>query len=120
MSYEWDVIRTTTDKLSETLNDLAWDVHQIEFTGGRDWVVIQRRKTVVPELEAYRGFAEHAKGSRFWEITIPSMGPNDEPLITQAKRAIDIEQAAKEAIAVTYDMDVRDIEVDISIDTSPR
>jgi hypothetical protein len=36
------VIRTTTDKLSETLNGYsrAWKIQQITHTGGRDWVVI--------------------------------------------------------------------------------
>ena len=64
MSFNWDVIRTTTDKLSETLNDLAWSVHQIQYVGGRDWVVIQRRKSIAPGSETYRGYAEHAASSR--------------------------------------------------------
>jgi hypothetical protein len=38
----WDVIKTTTDKLSEMLNGWSepWRVHTIQFMGGRDWVLI--------------------------------------------------------------------------------
>lgn len=41
---QWDVIRTTSDKLQDTLNDITngsgWTVHMIQHVGGRDWIVI--------------------------------------------------------------------------------
>jgi hypothetical protein len=38
---QFDVVRTTTDKLEDLLNGYGpgWDIVQITHTGGRDWVV---------------------------------------------------------------------------------
>lgn len=39
---QYDVKRTTTDKLEEILNAYSegWTVHRIQHVGGRDWVVV--------------------------------------------------------------------------------
>lgn len=40
---QYDVKRTTTDKLEEVLNAYdGWDVMQITHVGGRDWLVIAK------------------------------------------------------------------------------
>lgn len=44
---EWRVDRTTTEKLSQTLNelvDMGRGVTQTQWVGGRDWVVLSIRE----------------------------------------------------------------------------
>jgi hypothetical protein len=40
--YEYEVVKTTTDKLEEALNGFAepWGIREIVHIGGRDWVVV--------------------------------------------------------------------------------
>ena len=38
----FSVLKTTTDKLEKTLNDISCDggtVHTLQWVGGRDWVI---------------------------------------------------------------------------------
>lgn len=118
MSFDWDVIRTTTDKLKDELNDLAWDIHQIQYIGGRDWVIICRDENSDPVWHdpdaTYSGSARRISGNQ-WRIEIPSMGPNDEPLLAWATRAVDIQEAARRAIANEYGLDPEGIKVDIDV-----
>lgn len=39
---DFDVVKTTTDKLEDTLRGWSepWKIYEVVFTGGRDWVVI--------------------------------------------------------------------------------
>lgn len=54
---DYDVTKTTTDKLQDLLNGYSdpWAVRQIEYLGGRDWLVIAVHTwdTLVDKCNAY-------------------------------------------------------------------
>lgn len=121
MDYDWDVARTTTDKLAEELNDIVWEIHQIQYVGGRDWVIISRQQVVEPDLsQPFKGIARRTVGGTQWEITIPSIGPDDDYLTAYAPNAAAVHPAARKALADALGVAFDEVQVDIDVDTRPR
>jgi hypothetical protein len=63
---DWRTVKTTTDKLVGALNDVSddgYDVHTVQYVGGRDWVIVAERDVPAtpPEMGTYTGqsAAEH-------------------------------------------------------------
>lgn len=114
MSFNWDVTRVTTEKLADELNDLAWEVYQLQYIGGRDWILISRDPDHSQEMgpRIYDGKARRLGQEDWWTIRIPGVG------VTQCERAVDIQHEAEALIVAAEGIALKDFRADITVDAS--